>query len=149
MFGLNNLIKEYFNNSPGGRDYQFWDKSHTLKEDYRHKTKFGFSGKELETDTAGLIAILNNALEKVTLGLAKALDKKNNVYYSYFINEAAEYDLIKEHFVKPTKFIQKKLPFFLEGQMHALRLSKKANETRKLHRSTKSSGLYDKKTKDA
>jgi hypothetical protein len=128
-------------------DYQYWDKSYSLKEDYRHKARFGFSGNESEIKTGDLKNILDNALEKINLGLHKALDKKKNIYYAYFINEVAEYEVIKEHFVKPTKFIHKKVPFFLEGQMHALRMSESIKEAETLYKATKLSQLYDKKLK--
>jgi len=152
LTGLNNLIKEYLRDSPlSGTvpdiDYRYWDKSYSLKEDYRQKVRFGFSGKELEIETSSLITILDNALKKLNLGIDKAQDKKRNIYYAYFINEVKEYEIIKEHFVKPLKFIQEKLPFFLEGQMHALRLAKNINEAKNLHKATKLSELFDRKLK--
>jgi hypothetical protein len=39
------------------------------------------------------------------------------------------------------------VPFFLESQVHALKLSKDTNESRSLHKATKASQLYDKKLK--
>jgi len=143
--GLNNLIQEYFSSDSRDREFQYWDKSHSLKEDYRHKTRFGFNGNELEIKTSDLVEILDSALRKIELSIQKAFDQKKKVYSAYFINEASQYQVIKEHFVKPSKFIQKKLPFFLEGQMHALRLSESINEARILYRATKASELYDKK----
>jgi len=147
LLGLDRLVQEYFSNNSSHKDYQYWDKSYSLKEDYRHKTHFGFSGKECEMRTSDLTPILDRALEKINSGLNKALDKKRNIYYAYFINEVAEYEILKESFVKPTKFIQKKLPFFLEGQMHALRLSDNINQAKGIYKATKSSQLYDKKLK--
>jgi hypothetical protein len=41
--------------------------------------------------------------------------------------------------------VQKKLPLFLEGQMHALRLAKDRKEAEALFAATKASQLYDKK----
>ncbi len=41
----------------------------------------------------------------------------------------------------------KRLPFFLEGQMHALRLSQGQNESRALYKAAKTSQLYDNKLK--
>jgi hypothetical protein len=145
LLGLNSLIKEYFDSDSNGRDFRYWDKSHSLKEDYRHKTKLGFSGKETEVKTQDLSGIMDSALEKVETGLKKALDKGKNIYYSYFINEVTGYEVIKENFVKPTSFAQKKVPFFLEGQMHALRLSKNINQAKILYNAVKSSRLYDRK----
>ncbi|MCK9604020.1 MAG: cellobiose phosphorylase [Candidatus Omnitrophica bacterium] len=119
------------------KDPQYWDKSYSLKEDYRQKTRLGFSGKETEIKTSDLAVILNNALEKIGAGIAKARDKEKDIYYSYFINEATG----------PNKFIQKKVPFFLEGQMHALRLAEDTEHAKALYKATRSSLLYDKELK--
>lgn len=128
-------------------DYQYWDKSYSLKEDYRQKTRFGFSGKESEIKTDELIQILNNALSKVDMAIDKARDKEKNVYYTYFINEVVEYETLKSPYVFPTKFRQIKLPIFLESQMHALRLSENINNSKKIYQGTKNSQLYDRKLK--
>jgi hypothetical protein len=145
--GLNSLIKEYSNNTAEQRDYQYWDGSCGLKEDYRQKTRFGFSGKESEVETGALSAILDSALEKVNAGIEKAKDKDANIYCAYFINEVKDYEIIKDGLVRPKKFIQKRLPFFLEGQVHALRLSQDLNQAKVLYKATKSSELFDGKLK--
>jgi hypothetical protein len=144
---LDSLASEYFTSPSKNRDLDFWDKSHTLKEEYRHKTKFGFSGKEAEVAVDALKGMLANFEKKVDAGLEKGRDKKRNVYYSYFVNEATKYHTLNQHFVKPTKFSQKKLPLFLEGQMHALRLSASLHNAQLLYRGTQDSELYDKKLK--
>ncbi|MEI6632148.1 MAG: cellobiose phosphorylase, partial [bacterium] len=118
-----------------------------LKEDYRHKTRFGFSGREKEFSASQLIPILNNSLKKIDAGIEKAKDPKKELYYSYFINEVTEYDLLKEHYIIPKGFIQKRLPLFLEGQMHSLRLAEGPQEAKKIYRATKTSNLFDKKLK--
>lgn len=141
---MDKLTESYLCDSSADRDYQYWDKSHNLKEDYRNKTRYGVSGKELELAAPALIAILDNALKKIKTGLTKAFDSKRGVYYSYFINEVKEHKIIKEHFVMPKKFTLKKLPLFLEGQMHALRLSENLKEAGSLYKGTKLSSLYDK-----
>ena len=147
LLGLDSLIAEYFKNSLNDKDYIFWDKSHCLKEEYRKTTRFGFSGKESQIDTRRLSTLLSCALDKINRGIDKAFDKKSGVYYSYFINEVAQYEAIGEHFVKPIRFTQKKLPLFLEGQMHALRIAQNQNTASSLHKATKASKLYDKKLK--
>ena len=141
ILALNQLFKRSVS------DFEYWDESHTLKENYRHKTHLGVSGVKVDISTPELNSILNNALERIDAGLSKAFDKNKNVYYSYFINEVVEYDLIKNHSVVPKKFKQIKVPLFLEGQMHALRLSKDLNEARKLAMGTKKSELFDKNLK--
>jgi hypothetical protein len=144
---LDQLMKEYAKNNSGRKDYLYWDKSAALKEDYRQKTRFGLGGKEKEMPASQLLPILDNALKKVEQGIAKAKDNKKNIYYSYFINEVTEYTPIKEPFIRPTAFAQKKLPLFLEGQVHALRLAEDSQEAKALYDATKESELFDRKLK--
>jgi len=145
LTGLDSLNKEYFDNDSSERDFRYWDKTHSLKEGYRNKTKLGFSGKETEVKTQDLTGIMDCALKKVEAGLKRAFDKGKNIYYAYFINEVTGYEVIKENFVRPTRFAQKKVPFFLEGQVHALRLAENISQAKILYNAVKSSGLYDKK----
>ncbi|MBU0709618.1 MAG: cellobiose phosphorylase [Candidatus Omnitrophica bacterium] len=147
LSGLNRLTREYLDSKSPNKDYKFWDKSYTLKEEYRHKTTLGLSGIEIAVVSEELIAILDNLLEKMRLGIQKAYDRNKNIYYAYFINQVNGYDSLKPPSIKPTKFTQKKLPFFLESQMHALRLSDNRVEAGKLYRAVKRSPLYDKKLK--
>ncbi|TAM34249.1 cellobiose phosphorylase, partial [bacterium] len=125
----------------------YWDKSNNAKETYRYNTRLGFSGNEAAVPVEKLIAFLNEALLKVNSGLKKAFNKAQGMYYSYFINQLVEYDLVKEHYVMPKKFAQKPLPLFLEGQMHALRLAESREEAAKLYKAAKKSPLFDKKLK--
>jgi len=128
-------------------DFTYWDKSNTLKETYRNNIRLGFSGISTSFPTSKLIGFVDAALKKVELGLTKAFDNRQGIYNSYFINEIAEYDLIDDHHLKPKKFTQKIAPLFLEGQMHALRLTKDKKQLLSLHKSTKKSALFDKKLK--
>ncbi|MCX5694460.1 MAG: cellobiose phosphorylase [Candidatus Omnitrophica bacterium] len=127
--------------------FTYWDKSNTLKESYRHNIRLGFYGKLTKMPINQLLDFINQALEKVETGLAKAFDKTKGIYYSYFINEVKEYDIIKDHYIYPKKFTQIPLPLFLEGQMHALRLSQNRQQCLNLHQATKNSALFDKKLK--
>jgi hypothetical protein len=127
--------------------FSYWDKSNTLKENYRHNIRLGFSGILTNVPAARLISFLNTALEKVDCGLNKAFNKTQGVYNSYFINEVTEYDLVRDHYIKPKKFTQRPAPLFLEGQMHALRLTEERQQILALHKATKHSALFDKKLK--
>ncbi|MBU1869927.1 MAG: cellobiose phosphorylase [Candidatus Omnitrophica bacterium] len=147
LLGLNGLIQQYRDSSEGSKDFDFWNKSACLKEDYRNKTKMGFSGKETAVNVNELTAMLDSAISKIDSGIQKAFDKTKNVYYGYFIHEVAEYDLIKGAYVSPKRFIQRRLPLFLEGQVHALRLAQDKVEALKIHKGTKKSELYDKSLK--
>jgi hypothetical protein len=127
--------------------FSYWDKSNNAKEEYRHNTRLGFSGKSINIPTTELLYFLNAALEKVETGLKKAFNQAQGVYHSYFINEVTQYDLVKEHYLKPKKFMQKPAPLFLEGQMHGLRLTPGLKQAADLYRATKKSPLFDKKLK--
>jgi len=142
---LDILLKDNLNNNESDREYQYWDKSHSLKEEYWLKTKMGLSGRETQIETGELQNILTNALKKLELGISKAKDK--DTYCSYFIHEVTDYEPLKPPFIKPKKFIQKKVSLFLEGQMHALRIAQTPDEARALYNGTRNSGLFDKKLK--
>ena len=128
-------------------DFSYWDKSNNAKEEYRHNTRLGFSGNSINIPTVYLLVFLDAALKKVEAGLTKAFNQAQGIYYSYFINEVTEYDLIKEHSISPKKFTQKPTPLFLAGQMHGLRLSRGLKEAAGLYQATKKSELFDKKLK--
>ncbi len=144
---LAELLKEDENSSFKDKDYRYWDASASLKEDFRQKTKFGVSGNETDMDTGELLAIFSSALKKVEAGLGKAFDKEKKIYYAYFYHEVAAYDTIGESNIKPTKFIQKKIPFFLEAQVHALKLTDNPVKARALYKAIKESPLFDKELK--
>lgn len=144
LLGLGELLKQ---NTSSESDFIYWDKSTTLKEEYRQKTKLGVNGKEAEISAAELASTLELALNKINRGLHKALDQKKNIYCSYFINEVTKYSVTKTPAIKPTEFNQKKIAPFLEGQMHALRLAESAEEAKTLYEATRKSNLYDKKLK--
>jgi hypothetical protein len=147
LIDLGKLIQDYLTGNSHDKDYKYWDKSYSLKEDYRQKTRLGLDGEELEMPVEQLIIILDNVLKKIDQEIDKAQDKKRNIYYAYFINEVKEYLPLEASFVKPTKFNQIKLPFFLEPQVHALRLTDNINRAKILYEAIKKSNLYDKKLK--
>ncbi len=145
LFGLSSILSDNIKSPTPDKNFEYWDKSYSLKEAYREKTKFGFSGKDIEVSAQELNGILDNAIKKLDSGISKAANK--NTYYSYFINEVTEYEKLEKLFIEPKKFTQKPLPLFLEGQMHALRLSGANNDARNIYTATKNSLLFDKKLK--
>jgi hypothetical protein len=141
--GLDNYIREYLNLESPDKDYRYWDKSYALKEDYRRKTCFGFSGKEKDISTADLLTLLNDVLKKIDIGILKAKERKKEIYSSYFFHEPSDYENQTPPFVKPLAFKLHRLPLFLEGQMHALRLAEDSGQAKKIYRDTKKSALFD------
>jgi hypothetical protein len=145
--GLFALLKEYSASAHHERDFTYWDKSSALKEEYRNRTRFGVSGRETAVDTAWLIEILKAADDKLDIGIARAYDTKRGVYYAYFMYEVTQHTLLKNPYVMPKAFSQKKLPFFLESQMHALRVVRDHKQAKAIYAGTKKSPLYDRKLK--
>lgn len=140
---LTELMRNYLSSDSQDKDYTYWDKSYTLKEEYRKQTKFGFTGEEKQVPADELLKILGLAIKKLDCGIEKAWDAKTKIYYSYFINEVTAYEELAPGVIKPKQFNQKKLPFFLEAQVHAFKLNNKKSKI--LYAGIKNSQLYDKK----
>jgi hypothetical protein len=134
-------------------DYGFWDKTHSLKEKYRQDTLLGFLGINKDMSVAELDALLDTYLKKVECGIRKAGDRRTGLYHSYFINDVTRYKVLKidahtkTTYVKALKFKQRPLPLFLEGMVHALRVTENKNEAKKYFRSIRRSPLYDRELK--
>jgi hypothetical protein len=141
------LIEKNLCENSENRDFEYWDKSYALKEKYRSLTRLGLSGKEVEISASDAIYLLEKALRKIDAGLKKAKDEKSALYYGYFINEVADYEIIDCAYIRPRKFVQKRVPPFLEGQMHALRLTEDHSHAKEIYLATQKSGLYDRKLK--
>ena len=147
LAAINGLIGEYFDKDPSNKDFIFWDKSRTLLEEYRLKTKLGLSGKETEASGENITSILDNLLKKLDTGIAKALARPKNIYCAYFINEVTKYEPAGDNFLRPLEFKQNKLPLFLESQVHALKIAGDTTTAKALYDCLKKSALYDKKLK--
>ena len=141
-------------------DMRYWEETASAKETFREAIKHGISGTEKMWRVADAAAMLAAMEEKVMRSIAKARDTKSGLYHTYFINEVAAYEELKDAAtakprrsadglvcVRPTKFKQIPLPLFLEGQVHALRIVASAAEARQLYASTRRSALYDRKLK--
>jgi hypothetical protein len=147
LLGLDNCIREYLNLESPDKDFRYWDKTYTLKEDYRKETCLGLSGKEKDILAADLSNLLNDILGKIDLGILKAKEGKKEIYASYFFHEVSRYQTQNPPFVKPLAFKLRRLPLFLEGQMHALRLAEDSGQAKKIYQDTKKSALFDAKLK--
>ena len=138
-------------------DFEYWKKSYDAKETYRREVMFGISGNEATIDIREITAFLDKITAKVDKGTERALNKEEGVYYTYFINEVSEYEIIKDEngqelrdangypYVKALKFRQRPIPYFLEGPVHVLRLERDTGKARRLFNAVKKTGLYDEK----
>ncbi|MFA5388182.1 MAG: hypothetical protein WC312_00305 [Candidatus Omnitrophota bacterium] len=145
---LEDAIKE------DGSDFNYWDKSNSAKEEYRHRTKLGFSGREKTMNAGELRTALDRFLLKADSAAAKAYDPAKKAYTTYFINEVVKYELLGRQdpvkglpLVRPTEFKSIRLPLFLEGPVRALKTESDAGKAKALYDSLKKTGLYDVKLK--
>jgi hypothetical protein len=121
--------------------FTYWNNSTSAREAYRHATKLGISGKEAVLDGTFIKAFIDKCVVKCNAGIKKSLRSYKN-YYTYFINEASDFDNVGGRIVVK-KFSQKPLPLFLEGFVHALKVEKDLG----IYGTVRKSGLFDKKLK--
>lgn len=145
--GLDNLLLNQ-NEDTNENNFLFWDKSYSIKEEYRKKTNFGLSGMEKQIRLADFTEFLSRSLEKVEKGIGRSFSPKNKTYNTYFINEIEEFQRTGDEkgiiFIKPIKFKQRPLPLFLEGFVHALKIINEIKDKKAIYQAVKKSGLYDK-----
>lgn len=132
-------------------DYRFWDNRHTIKENYRKKTVFGFHGRQVKVGLKRLESILDIFLKKIDAGLHRAYDSKTGLYYSYFINEPVRYKAglkgKQDVHARISKFKQVPLPIFLEGMVHAFRVKTDHRLLVRYYKAIRKSSLFDKELK--
>jgi hypothetical protein len=145
--GVHDLLSEQ-KKSLNEDAFLFWDKSYALKEEYRKQIVFGLSGREKQITLSDFMEFIGLSLEKVDIGISKSYNPKDKTYCTYFINEVLEYENIgngkDEVFIKPLKFRQKKLPLFLEGFVHALKIAEESRDKKSIYDTVRKSKLYDK-----
>jgi len=159
---LDKLLKQYFKSKGAARDVIFWDAASSAKEAYREWTVFGISGKESTINAGFVRQFLKQALRKVELGIKKAWDRKQGVLSTYFMHNVTDYELIKsgpkgkktvktnakgQSCYRPKRFKFVRLPLFLEGPVHYLRIEKDSAKAAELAQRVRESGLFDKKLK--
>ncbi|WAM33813.1 hypothetical protein [Caldicellulosiruptor morganii] len=138
---LKNLLGD---TEKSGHTLLYWDESNAIKEEYRSKTRFGISGKTEKINKEDLLEFLNLCEDRLIKAIEKAFDSEKGLFYTYFINQPVEYEYDEEkQEVKIKKFEQKKVAFFLESQVRAMKVIDDVEQKRRIYRSVKESDLYD------
>jgi hypothetical protein len=125
---------------------KYWQKSNDLKEHYRHMVRYGIKGQEESLSIGQIKKFLDGVIEKCEAAIRMA-QYNNGLFATYFYHEVTSYDILDkshhgEHHVRPKDFKRHDLPLFLEGFVHALRVSKPI-EAGSLYKAVRSSKLYD------
>ena len=139
---LSALLDKFFSGSPKNRDFIWWDKANSLKEDFRRRTFNCLSGAGRKLNLKELICFLDKLICRLNPGIKKAKDKKTGLYRAYFTYKLIKYRM-RNREVIPLKFKRHNFAFSLEGPVSALRVEKDSD----LHKKVKKSELYDKKLK--
>jgi hypothetical protein len=153
---LSTTLADRVASSAPDRALRFWDQCATAREAYRARVRTGFDGG-MAFFAFGALADLLRALRSVVSdGIARAagLAGVPPAYFSYDVTawkpltDASGGPLRDAHGrprVRPTAFAQRLLPDFLEGPVHALRVSAAPGAAADLHRRVRASDLYDRK----
>ncbi|MBC7959022.1 MAG: cellobiose phosphorylase [Vallitaleaceae bacterium] len=137
--------------------FDFWEKSYSLKEQYRSKTQFGISGIEVAIGVEQFKQFAQKVIDKVDAGLENAFNEVDGLHYTYFINEVTNHIPVLDAFghetlnenglpyVESMAFKQRPIAYFLEGPVHVLRVEKDTQRAQNMYQSIKKTGLYDEK----
>jgi hypothetical protein len=134
-------------------DFVFWDTTHTIKEEYRDKTRFGVSGKETDVDKHEIHDSLRLFRQKLLAGLSKDEGLAScGLVTCYFAYKPVKWEPLEGVYnqqglpcIKISAFERVALPAFLEGAVHYGRLRHKPKSFKDMHTSILKSNLYDKK----
>jgi hypothetical protein len=134
-------------------DFVFWDTTHTVKEEYRDKTRFGVSGREIKMDKDEIHNGLCLFKQKLLAGLSKDEGlASHGLVACYFAYKPIQWEPLEDIYnrrglpcIKIAAFERIDLPAFLEGAVHYGRLRHKLKSFKDIHASIIKSGLYDKK----
>jgi hypothetical protein len=134
----------------------FWDACATARETYRLRVRNGFDGAVASVGFPELIDLLRSLRVVVAEGIARA-ESLADVPPAYFSYEVTAWEPLTDEAgrplrdghgrprVRPSAFDCRPLPAFLEGPVHALRVSSGPRAAADLHRRVKASDLYDRK----
>ncbi|WP_041722924.1 hypothetical protein [Caldicellulosiruptor saccharolyticus] len=150
LISLRELLENTLDLDDEKTDFKYWDVSNEIKEKYRETVMFGINGKTVAVKMEEVAEFLNLCERKLSRAVEKAFDPEKGLYCTYFINEPTEYEIVDElgrcgQVIRINKFSQKRVAFFLESQVRALKVIEDKEVKKNIYHSVKNSNLYDKK----
>ncbi|MBN2146323.1 MAG: hypothetical protein JW726_03000 [Anaerolineales bacterium] len=146
------------------RDFQYWDACTTARERYRERIRLGFAGDTVVIQATDLKEHLMAFQEKVEIAITRAIEKNGGVPPTYFTYQITEYEFLEstpgnnedpshpakhdDHgypSIRAKEFQQQRLPLFLEGPVHAMKLCTKPEQARRIYQKVQASDLFDRK----
>lgn len=142
----NCLIEVYKTLNLDLSDLDYWNKVSDLREDYREKTRYTLSGKEISVSKDELKDFIEKMINKIDLGIEKAKNLNEGKIPTFM-----HYDITKfeedNNIIKPLEFKVNFLPSFLEGPTRYLKTNLTKKEEIELYGEIRKSDIYDKKLK--
>lgn len=127
-------------------DLDYWNKVSDLREEYREKTRYTVSGKEVSISKEKLADLIEKMINKIDLGIEKAKSLNQGKIPTFM-----HYDITKfeedNNVIKPLEFKVNFLPSFLEGPTRYLKTNLTKEEEIELYGEIRKSDIYDKKLK--
>jgi hypothetical protein len=131
--------------------YDFWQESHGLRDAYLREIRLGLSGKESCQTASQLMQFIEAAQSLIASAIIRANRPESGTYHTYLYHQVTQWKVLEEGNddgsirVWPESFLQRSLPNFLEGQVHALRLEKDPEKAQTLYEAVRKSDLFDDK----
>lgn len=153
----NLALSDWKASSDTHRDFYLWDAIASARETYRDRVRLGFDGQTIMLSYDELTPILTSFLGKVRIGIQRAVQMNDDIPPTYFAYTVEDYDLVMNSDGQPQQdeqdrpYVQVKnfkplvLPMFLEGPVHALKVSTDIGSSRDLYTKIKKTDLYDHK----
>jgi hypothetical protein len=148
VHGLNEAMRERLTSSDA---YGYWERSQSLKETYRERTRLGIHGEETDLTRDELVKFLNNCLSVIQAALdSGAIYDGAGVPHTYYISNIVKYEFTKADFtasgdspvpVRPLAHEHRPMAPFLEGPVHMLRVH--PEEAPSVYDAVRDSELFD------
>jgi hypothetical protein len=145
--GLTAMLDRNLRSGVKKKDLIFWDKSSSLKEEYRDSVWHGFSGKEKNLSIKKIKRFLDLCSAKLGTAIEKSFGSRSGIPYTYYFHEVTKHKKTGKGkcVVKPLSFEQVPVPYFLEGPMHVMKVLDDFSARKRLYGAVRKSGLYDEK----
>jgi hypothetical protein len=149
-------IDEFNDSKDENREYKYWNQVASYREQYVEKIKYGIS-EEVYVDLSGLKIVMEKFAVKLQRALLQAIEENNNTPPTFFYYEAVDFEKLYDEngaeklnknklpLVRVNRFVQKKLPLFLEGPVRALKVFSNKEVSREVYENVKKSNLFDTK----
>jgi len=129
----------------------YWQRANDIKEHYRSRTRLGIAGEQQKLSIKEVLGFLDLVIKRTDVAITR-VQNNQGLLSTYFYHEVVDFDCVDRdqnaegpRYVYPKRFKLHRLPLFLEGFVHALRVEADQSKAKKIFRSLKKSDLYDKK----